>query len=68
MKACIMYTEYTFYLFPWFGCRFRTMKDAINHIREVHKNNIDIQSLVFQNFYEFVSWNQEEKKGMPTMC
>ena len=38
------------------------MKDAINYIREVHKKNIDIQSLAFQNFYEFVSWNQEEKK------
>ena len=62
MKARIMYMEYTFYLFPWFGCRFQTMKDTINHIREVHKKNIDIQSLAFQNFDEFVSWKKEEEK------
>ena len=68
MKARIMYMEYTFYLFPWFGCRFRTMKDTINLIREVHKKNIDIQSLAFQNFDEFVSWKQEEKNTECQLC
>ena len=55
-------------MFPWFGCRFRTMKDAINHISEVHKKNIDIQSLAFQNFDEFVSWKQEEEKKACQLC
>ena len=35
------------------------MKDAINHIREVHKKILT----AFQNFDEFVSWKQEEKKA-----
>ena len=44
------------------------MKDAINHKREVHKKNIDIQSLAFQNFHEFVSWKQEEEKKVCQLC